>query len=48
MLFVHLTLSSMTFIIGVELIQDRGQSRALVPPTELRFVQTTDSSKQIY
>jgi len=44
MLFVHLTLSSMTFIIGVEIIQDRGQSRALEPLTELSFVQTTGST----
>jgi len=44
MLFVHLTLSSMTFIIGVELVQDRGQSRVSVPLTELMFVQTTGST----
>jgi len=44
MLFVHLNLSSMLFIIGVEIIQDRGQLRALVRLTELTFVHTTGST----
>jgi len=44
MLFDNLTLSSVTFIIRVELIQDCCQTRALVHLTELRFVQTTGST----